>query len=194
MKKTIGIIFGMLFLGTAINSVSAQDKPKVGDLIYGTVTDSQGPVAGVVITERNRFDRIMAQVKTDENGNFLEEEYIIENIPESKKIKEPVNMNTVYKKFGRFRCAYISENGEVLGVTDTAVSTLAEDENNILTVSGTAAEYRFHSDNADMAKRLKTPAGILSLGAYVLFFIMIIALGVIVIRNLWKFIRQMQKK
>ena len=70
MKKTIGIIFGMLFLGTAINSVSAQDKPKAGDLIYGTVTDSQGPVAGVVITERNRFDRIMAQVKTDENGNF----------------------------------------------------------------------------------------------------------------------------
>ena len=132
-------------------------------------------------------------IRTDENGKVLEEEYVIRNIPESRKKTEAVNTAFLYKKFGRFRCAYISGNGEVLRVTDTAVSTLVEDERNTLTARGNDAEYRFHSDNADMAQRLKTPTGILSLGAYVLFYILIIALGIIVIRNLWKFIKMRRK-
>lgn len=132
-------------------------------------------------------------IRADENGKVLEEEYVIQDIPKGKKNKEAVNTGLLYKKFGRFRCAYISAAGEVLEVTDTAVSTLVEDERNTLTAKGNAAEYKFHSDNADMAHRLKTPTGILSLGAYVLFYILIIALGIIVIRNLWKFIKMRRK-
>ena len=66
MKKR----FALLLLAVAAAPVFAQDMPKAGDIIYGTVTDSIGPVAGVVIIEKNSNDRIMAQTTTDENGNF----------------------------------------------------------------------------------------------------------------------------
>ena len=67
MKKTL---VSLVLLLAAFGSVIAQDKPKAGDLIYGTVTGSEGPLAGIVITERNHNDRIMAQTTTDINGNF----------------------------------------------------------------------------------------------------------------------------
>lgn len=66
MKK----IFALLLSAATIVSAFAQDKPQKGDIIYGTVTDSIGPVAGAIVIERNANERIMAQTKTDLNGNF----------------------------------------------------------------------------------------------------------------------------
>ena len=66
MKKR----FALLLLAVAAAPVFAQDMPKAGDIIYGTVTDSIGPVAGAIVIERNANERIMAQTKTDLNGNF----------------------------------------------------------------------------------------------------------------------------
>ena len=66
MKKTIAL----LLFTTVITSLSAQDKLQKGDLIYGTVTDSDGPVAGMIVVERNANNRIVAQTTTDVNGNF----------------------------------------------------------------------------------------------------------------------------
>lgn len=66
MKKTIAI----LLVAAAITSAFAQDALKAGDLIYGTVTGTEGPIAGARVTERNEDDRIMAQSITDSNGNF----------------------------------------------------------------------------------------------------------------------------
>ena len=67
MKKTIAT---SLLLLAAFASVFAQKTLKKGDLVYGTLTDSDGPLAGFVVTQRNGLDRIMAQTTTDENGNF----------------------------------------------------------------------------------------------------------------------------
>ena len=67
MKKTFALL---LFAAASIASAFAQDKPKAGDIIYGTVTDSIGPVAGITVIERNANYRIMAQTVTDANGNF----------------------------------------------------------------------------------------------------------------------------
>ncbi len=62
----------VLLLLTVVSAISAfaQGKPNAGDIIYGTVTDSIGPVAGIIIIEKNSNNRIMAQTTTDENGNF----------------------------------------------------------------------------------------------------------------------------
>ena len=59
-----------MLLAVATVPVFAQDMPKAGDIIYGTVTDSIGPVAGAIVIERNANERIMAQTNTDLNGNF----------------------------------------------------------------------------------------------------------------------------
>ena len=93
MKKTISLL---LFSIVTVSTLFAQDKSgmrdgtvsetlkgmatstdiisvpavKSGDLIYGTVTDSNGPVAGIIVIERNANNRIMAQATTDENGNY----------------------------------------------------------------------------------------------------------------------------
>lgn len=67
MKKTL---VSLELLLAAFGAVIAQDKPKAGDLIYGTVSGSEGPLAGIVITERNHNDRIIVQTTTDINGNF----------------------------------------------------------------------------------------------------------------------------
>ena len=67
MKKTITFLF---FAAASIAPAFAQDKPKAGDIIYGTVTDSVGPLAGITVIERNAHNRIMAQTVTDANGNF----------------------------------------------------------------------------------------------------------------------------
>lgn len=66
MKKA----FASFLLLFATVSVFAQNNLNKGDLIYGTVTENGKPVAGVLVTERNSNDRIMAQTTTDENGNF----------------------------------------------------------------------------------------------------------------------------
>ena len=66
MKKT----FTLLFASAVITAALAQDKPKASEIIYGTITDSNGPVAGAVVTERNNNDRIIAQTLTDDNGHF----------------------------------------------------------------------------------------------------------------------------
>ena len=68
MKK----LFASLLLSvTVIVSTFAQGKPKAGDVIYGRIVDGNGPVAGVNVTERDACDRIMAQTKTDLNGEFV---------------------------------------------------------------------------------------------------------------------------
>ena len=68
MKK----LFASLLLSvTVIVSMFAQGKPKAGDVIYGRIVDGNGPVAGVNVTERDACDRIMAQTKTDLNGEFV---------------------------------------------------------------------------------------------------------------------------
>lgn len=66
MKKTITL----MLITTVITTVSAQDNLKKGDLIYGTVTENGKPVSGVLVTERNANDRIMAQATTDINGQY----------------------------------------------------------------------------------------------------------------------------
>ncbi|MBQ5331248.1 MAG: hypothetical protein J6F31_08370 [Oscillospiraceae bacterium] len=103
-------------------------------------------------------------------------------------------MSGIYKKFGRFKAAYVSAEGKVLGVTEAAESRLTDKEFSNLSVSGDTAVYEFYSENAANAKKLSDPVGLLSMAVFALFFIMLIALGVIVIRNIWRFIRQMQKK
>jgi len=67
MKKTLATSLLML---VTFAQVFAQETLKKGDLIYGTLADGDGPLAGFVVTERNGLDRIMAQTTTDENGNF----------------------------------------------------------------------------------------------------------------------------
>lgn len=68
MKK----LFASLLLSVVtIVPTFAQDKPKAGDVIYGRIVDVNGPVAGVNVTERDACDRIMAQTKTDLNGEFV---------------------------------------------------------------------------------------------------------------------------
>ena len=66
MKKT----FALLMLAATISTAYAQETVRPGKLIYGTVSDSNGPLAGIIVTERNSCDRIMAQTTTDVNGNF----------------------------------------------------------------------------------------------------------------------------
>ena len=68
MKK----LFASLLLSVVtIVPTFAQDKPKAGDVIYGRIVDVNGPVVGVNVTERDACDRIMAQTKTDLNGEFV---------------------------------------------------------------------------------------------------------------------------
>ena len=68
MKKMFASV---LLLVVTIASAFAQDKPKAGDVIYGRIVDSNGPVVGATVTERNGCDRIMAQTQTDINGEFV---------------------------------------------------------------------------------------------------------------------------
>lgn len=83
MKKTL---VTSLLLIAALASVSAQETLKKGDLVYGTLTGSNGPLAGFVVTQRNAFDRIMAQTTTDVNGNF------------SFRVVNPQNRITIYHR------------------------------------------------------------------------------------------------
>ena len=70
MKTDMKKAFASFLLLFATVSLFAQDNLKNGDLIYGTVTENGKPVAGVLVTERNSNDRIMAQATTDVNGQY----------------------------------------------------------------------------------------------------------------------------
>lgn len=67
MKKTL--VLSVLLITTFASGI-AQDKPKAGDLVYGTVFDGNESLSGIIVTEINRNNRIMAQTTTNENGNF----------------------------------------------------------------------------------------------------------------------------
>ena len=67
MKKT----FALLLLSVvSLSAGFAQDKPAKGDLIYGRVIGSDGPLVGIHVTEKNGWDRIMSEGVTDINGEF----------------------------------------------------------------------------------------------------------------------------
>ena len=67
MKKTFALF---IFAIAGIAAVFAQDKPAKGDLIYGRVIGSDGPLVGIHVTEKNGWDRIMSEGVTDANGEF----------------------------------------------------------------------------------------------------------------------------
>lgn len=69
MKKIWAILSVLLISQVAI-SMYAQNKPKVGDVISGIVTDSVRPLKGANVTERDSSDHILAHCITDENGYF----------------------------------------------------------------------------------------------------------------------------
>ena len=53
-----------------VTVVADQDTIKAGDIISGTVSDSEGPMMMVNVTERDRANRIVANSVTDKEGNF----------------------------------------------------------------------------------------------------------------------------
>lgn len=53
-----------------VTAVSGQDTIKAGDMITGTVSDSEGPMMMVGVTERDSANRIVANSVTDKEGNF----------------------------------------------------------------------------------------------------------------------------
>ena len=54
----------------AVTAVVAQDVIKAGDIISGTVSDSEGPMMMVNVVERDSSDRIVAHSITDLEGRF----------------------------------------------------------------------------------------------------------------------------
>ena len=59
-----------MLIQAAADFVSAQGKPKAGDVISGTVSDKDGPMMMVNVVERDSNDRIVAHSLTDIGGNF----------------------------------------------------------------------------------------------------------------------------
>ena len=53
-----------------VTVVAAQDTIKAGDMISGTVSDSEGPMMLVNVAERDSANRIVANSVTDKEGNF----------------------------------------------------------------------------------------------------------------------------
>ena len=56
--------------GQNVTAAAVQDSIKAGDIISGTVTDREGPMMMVNITERDSKNRIVAHSITDMEGNF----------------------------------------------------------------------------------------------------------------------------
>ena len=56
--------------GQNVTAAAVQDSIKAGDIISGTVTDSEGPMMMVNITERDSKNRIVAHSVTDLEGKF----------------------------------------------------------------------------------------------------------------------------
>ena len=67
MKKAFALL---LLTVVSVATAFAQDKPQRGDIIYGTVSDNEGPLMRILITEINSNNRIISQTMTDENGYF----------------------------------------------------------------------------------------------------------------------------
>lgn len=67
MKKYLATALFLILTVTAV----AENAPMAGDFIMGTISNDDGVMAGVVITERNMNNRIMAQTVTDINGMFV---------------------------------------------------------------------------------------------------------------------------
>ena len=68
MKKRLVLL--AFLLKVAAVSVFAQSKPKAGDVISGIVSDMEGPMIMVNVTERDTADRIVAHTITDIEGKF----------------------------------------------------------------------------------------------------------------------------
>lgn len=68
MKKRLVLL--AFLLQVAAVSVFAQSKPKAGDIISGIVSDMEGPMIMVNVTERDTADRIVAHTITDIEGKF----------------------------------------------------------------------------------------------------------------------------
>ena len=60
----------MLLIQASAVTVFAQNKPKAGDIITGMVSDDDGPMLMVNVTERDLSDRIVAHAITDAEGHF----------------------------------------------------------------------------------------------------------------------------
>ena len=73
MKKHLVLLSALLLQAVAV-SVFAQDKPKAGDVIRGIVSDSEGPLAGVTVSEisysENGNEKVITKTVTDEKGEF----------------------------------------------------------------------------------------------------------------------------
>lgn len=116
------------------------------------------------------------EIYKDENGNITEY-FSLKWVPEDTKKRDDYTALGMYHKCGRYRIAYIDKDGNVLSVTDTAVSNITDSEVNFIRVAGNTAEYSFHSES--VGNRM---AG-MSMLITVMFFIIIIGLGVIIVRN-----------
>ena len=53
-----------------VTAVMARDSIKAGDMISGTVSDSEGPMMMVSVNEMDSANRIVARSVTDKEGNF----------------------------------------------------------------------------------------------------------------------------
>ena len=73
MKKHLVLLSALLLQAAAV-SVFAQDKPQAGDVIRGLVRDSEGPLAGVTVSEisytENGNEKVITKTVTDEKGEF----------------------------------------------------------------------------------------------------------------------------
>jgi len=69
MRKTLFILL-LLLMQTSAIMLFAQSKPKVGEMISGIVSDSDGPMIWVNVVERDSMNRIVAHCVTDMDGIF----------------------------------------------------------------------------------------------------------------------------
>lgn len=139
MKKT----FALLFASAVMTAAFAQNKPKAGELIYGTITDSNGPVAGAVVTERNNNDRIIAQTLTDDNGNFAFRLIKSKNsIMVTKRGFETINI-PIEKSHLELSMKARNQLPDIAGGTAQTIQTPDEILRNII-VPGAATEWGYN--------------------------------------------------
>ena len=69
MKKIL-FLLSVLLMQTSTIIMFAQSKPKVGEIISGIVSDSDGPMMMVNVVERDSNNRIVAHSITDLDGCF----------------------------------------------------------------------------------------------------------------------------
>ena len=69
MRKAVCLSL-LLLIQPTMSLMFAQGKPNAGDIIYGVVSDDNGPVASVKVLEKNDKGRVVSQSVTDNNGAF----------------------------------------------------------------------------------------------------------------------------